>query len=243
MTTKKTNPFRFKQFTIFQDRTTMKVGTDGILLGAWAKTSGAENILDIGAGSGLIGLMVAQRNASARITAVEIDEVAFLEAKDNIRKSPWSDRVTIHHTSIQQFTRDAESSFGSIISNPPFFTGGTFSYSQDRNNVRHTVKLPHGELLMSVRRLLKPGGKFSLILPYLEGLRFCELAETYNLYCSRSQEVLPKEDRPVERLLMEFCKEKPEQCIVEPPLVIQKGGVNDWTDDFKKLTRDFYLNM
>jgi tRNA1Val (adenine37-N6)-methyltransferase len=243
MTTKKTNPFRFKQFTIFQDRTPMKVGTDGILLGAWADTVQAENILDIGAGSGLIGLMVAQRNASAKITAVEIDETAYLEAKDNIQKSPWSDRVFIEHVSVQEFTRETHESFGAIISNPPFFTGGTFSYSQERNNVRHTVKLPHGELLMSVRRLLKPGGKFSLILPYLEGLRFCELAETYNLYCSRSQEVLPKADRPVERLLMEFTKEKPDHCREEPQLVIQKGGVNEWTDDFKKLTGDFYLNM
>ncbi len=170
-------------------------------------------------------------------------KLPFWKPKKIFVKSPWSDRVSIYHIAIQQFAKETEDSFGAIISNPPFFTGGTFSYSQERNNVRHTVKLPHGELLMSVRRLLKTGGKFSLILPYLEGLRFCELAETYNLYCSRSQEVLPKKNRPVERLLMEFTKEKPNQCIVEPQLVIQKGGVNEWTDDFKSLTGDFYLNM
>ncbi len=241
MTSKKTNPFRFKQFTIHQDRVPMKVGTDGILLGAWARIKGADSALDIGAGSGLIALMLAQRNASAKIHAVEIDHIAFLEAKNNIKNSPWSDRVHVDHISVQDFSRQNSDSFDSIISNPPFFTGGTFSYSQDRNNVRHTVKLPHGDLLMAVRKLLSSNGSFSLILPYLEGLRFCELAETYNLYCVRSQEVLPKAGRQVERLLMEFKREKPEECIQEPQLIIQKGGANDWTEDFRNLTKDFYL--
>lgn len=221
----------------------MKVGTDGILLGAWAEASYAGNILDIGAGSGLIAIMLAQRNLNAKVTAVEIDQTAYLEARDNMQNCPWTDRMQIHHIAVQDFARQSEATFDAIISNPPFFTGGTFSYSQERNMVRHTIKLPHGELLMSVRKLLKPGGKFSLILPYLEGLRFCELAETYNLYCSRRQEVLPKADKPVERLLMEFTKEKPRVCIEEKQLIIQKEARNDWTGDFMDLTREFYLDM
>lgn len=243
MTTKKTNPFRFKQFTVIQDKSSMKVGTDGILLGAWADVDAAESILDIGAGSGLIALMLAQRNTSANVLAVEINEAAFEEARDNAKNSLWSERIEIQHTSIQDYSREVNDKFDVIVSNPPFFSGGTFSDSQERTNVRHTVKLPHGELLMSVRRLLKSEGKFSLILPYLEGLRFCEIAETYNLHCTRKQEVLPKEGRPVERLLMEFRKVRPDQCTVEPQLIVQKGEVNEWTDDFIALTKDFYLKM
>ncbi len=221
----------------------MKVGTDGILLGAWADVTGSASILDIGAGSGLIALMLAQRNLTANVSAVEIEEQAFLEAKGNAQNSKWSSRLSIHHTSIQDFAKASYDKFDSIVSNPPFFSGGTFSDSQERNNVRHTIKLPHGELLMTVRSLLNPTGKFSLILPYLEGLRFCELAETYNLYCTRKQEVLPKEGRPIERLLMEFRKQKPENCLLEEQLVVQKGGVNEWTDDFIQLTKAFYLKM
>ncbi|MCB0650288.1 MAG: methyltransferase [Saprospiraceae bacterium] len=243
MISKKTNPFRFKQFTIRQDQTGMKVGTDGILLGAWANIESADAILDIGSGSGVIALMLAQRNPFAAIQAVEIDEHSFAEASENIRNSPWPGRVQIFHTSIQEFSKSTPDKFDAIVSNPPFFSGGTFSDSQERNNVRHTVKLPHGELLLSVRKLLSEEGRFSLILPYLEGLRFCELAESYNLYCVRSQEVLPKLEKPVERLLMEFRKKKPDSCYVEKKLVIQKGEANDWTDDYRNLTNAFYLNM
>lgn len=238
-----TNPFHFKQFSIFQEKSTMKVGTDGILLGAWAGSADAKVVLDIGAGSGLITLMLAQRVADANIHGVEIEEESFLQAQENIKKSPWANRVEVHHISIQDFAKESNLSFDLIVSNPPFFSGGTFSDSNQRNNVRHTVKLPHGDLLLSVRRLLAKDGRFCLILPYIEGLRFCEIAETYNLFCVKSQEVLPKMDKPVERLLMEFTTVKPNECQKLKPLVIQKGVVNDWTDDFIDLTKDFYLKM
>ena len=221
----------------------MKVGTDGILLGAWADVTDSASILDIGAGSGLIALMLAQRNMTAMVSAVEIEEQAFLEAKENAQNSKWVSRLSIYHTSVQDFARTTFEKFDSIVSNPPFFSGGTFSDSQERNNVRHTIKLPHGELLMAVRALLSPAGKFSLILPYLEGLRFCELAESYNLYCTRKQEVLPKAGRPVERLLMEFRKLRPDSCLIENRLVVQAGEVNEWTEDFIKLTKAFSLTM
>jgi tRNA1Val (adenine37-N6)-methyltransferase len=243
MTSKKTNPFQFKQFTIQQDHASMKVGTDGILLGAWANVADSTSILDIGAGSGLIALMLSQRNLSATVSAVEIEEQAYLEAKENAQNSHWANRLSIFHTSIQDFAKTTSEKFDCIVSNPPFFSGGTFSDSQERNNVRHTIKLPHGELLMAVRALLNPEGKFSLVLPYLEGLRFCELAESYNLYCTRKQEVLPKAGRPIERLLMEFRKQKTENCLIEKQLVVQKGEVNEWTDDFIQLTKAFYLKM
>ena len=238
-----TNPFHFKQFSIFQEKSTMKVGTDGILLGAWAGSGEVQAVLDIGVGTGLIALMLAQRTVKAAIHGVEIEEESFLQAQENINKSPWSDRVEVHHTSIQDFAKESNLNFDLIVSNPPFFSGGTFSDSNQRNNVRHTVKLPHGDLLLSVRRLLAKDGRFCLILPYIEGLRFCEVAETYNLFCIKAQEVLPKIDKPVERLLMEFGTIKPNKCQKLKPLIIQKGEVNDWTSDFIDLTKDFYLKM
>ncbi len=217
----------------------MKVGTDGILLGAWAEVENVRSILDIGAGSGLIAIMLAQRTASADIHAVEIDAEACSQAADNMANSPWAKRLTAIQSSIQDFSKTALQQYGLIVSNPPFFTGGTFSNSQDKISVRHTVKLPHGDLLIAVRSLLSPDGKFCAILPNLEGLRFIELARTYGLFCSRITAVKPLVNKPVERLLIQFGRT--EQELVKDELVIQKGGANDWTDDFVELTGTFYL--
>lgn len=222
----------------------MKVGTDGVLLGAWAGVSEETNtILDIGAGAGLIALMLAQRVEGAIIHAVEIEEQSYLQSKGNFENSPWADRLHIHHSSIQEYESVTRTTFDLIISNPPFFSGGTFSDSNQRNNVRHTVKLPHGDLLRVVRSMLSENGRFALILPYIEGLRFCEMAETYNLFCTKSQEVIPKEGKPTERLLMEFSTTKSNACQEMKPLIIQNEAAHDWTDDYIELTKAFYLKM
>jgi len=240
MTAKIAAPFQFKKFSIAQDKCSMKVGTDGVLLGAWADISGASRILDIGAGTGLIAIMLAQRNANAVVHAVEIDETACTQAVENMANSPFSDRLTSFPISIQDYSFKQEK-YDLIVSNPPFFSGGTLSNNSDRDTVRHTVKLPHGALLLSVQRLLTEKGKFAVILPFIEGLRFEEMAATYNLYCTRKTEVKPKAEKPVERLLLEFEKVKKEPVIDQ--LVIQKEARNDWTDDYINLTGDFYLKM
>ena len=233
--------FKFKQFSIHQDQCTMKVGTDGVLLAAWAEVNACQSVLDIGTGSGVIAIMMAQRAPEAMIQAVEIEDAAFLQAKDNMSISPWPDRLEVVHSSIQDFARSHRAKFDLIISNPPFFSGGTFSTNQDRNNVRHTVKLPNGDLLSAARNLLNKAGRFCVILPHLEGLRFVEVARNYNLYCTKMTEVYPKEDKPVERLLLQFELEEKE--VVTNSLVIQKEARNDFTDDYIALTRDFYLKM
>lgn len=219
----------------------MKVGTDGILLGAWADVNEVQTILDIGTGSGVIAIMLGQRAESAIIDGLDIDELAYEQTKENMERTPWSDRMRAFHTSVQEFTKTHEGTYDLIVSNPPFFSGGTFSRDQDRNSVRHTVKLPHGDLLMAVQKLLAPKGKFCLILPYIEGLRFQELAETYKLYCTRVTNVKPKADKSVERLLLQFERNKKE--LIEDELIIQKEGPNEWTEAFVELTRDFYLKM
>lgn len=217
----------------------MKVGTDGVLLGAWSEVDRAENILDIGTGSGLIAIMLAQRNPRANIHGVEIDQSSFEQAEANMENSPWRDRLKVYHTSIQDFAGTTSIRYDLIVSNPPFFTGGNLSYNQDRNSVRHTIKLPHQDLLSAVRKLLSSEGRFALILPYLEGLRFCELAATYQLYCNRMTEVLPKVDKRVERLLLEFRKTKTPPLIEQ--LVLQDDDGQERTPAYQVLTQAFYL--
>lgn len=237
----KNDTFRFKKFTIQQDHCSMKVGTDGVLLGAWAEVETAENILDIGTGSGLIAIMLAQRNEGAQIQGVEIDQPSFEQAKSNMANSPWSDRLQVIHTSIQDFSGTTATRYDLIVSNPPFFTGGNLSYNQDRNSVRHTIKLPHQDLLSAVRKLLNNQGRFVLILPYLEGLRFCELAASYQLYCTAMTEVRSKANRPVERLLLEFRRTKQNQLVEQ--LVLQEEENQDRTASYEALTKAFYLKI
>lgn len=217
----------------------MKVGTDGVLLGAWADVAEARQVLDIGTGTGVIAIMLGQRAGKAQIHAVEIDSVSCGQAQENMEATPWADRLHVHAYSIQDFVRTTDLRFDLIVSNPPFFTGGTFSDRPDRTQVRHTVKLPHGDLLSAVRTLLAPGGRFAVILPLIEGLRFRELAETYHLHCIRMTEVHPKADKPVERLLMEFSNE-PEPCRKEKLIIWEEDG-KEWTGPYQALTGDFYL--
>ncbi|PHN01753.1 tRNA1(Val) (adenine(37)-N6)-methyltransferase [Flavilitoribacter nigricans] len=235
----KDEPFRFRQFAVEQDRCSMKVGTDGVLLGAWAEVNEARHILDIGMGSGLIAIMLAQRNETARIDGVEIDQPSFEQAGTNMARSPWSERLEAFHTSIQDFAQATTTRYDLIVSNPPFFTGGNLSYNQDRNSVRHTVKLPHQDLLSAVRKLLNERGHFAVILPYIEGLRFCELAATYQLYCFRMTEVQSRADRPVERLLLEFGRTKQDRLVEQ--LVLQANEDQERTAAYRALTEDFYL--
>lgn len=238
---KKAVPFHFKQFSLAQDRCIMKVGTDGVLLGAWTDVSGATNILDIGTGTGLIAIMLAQRTKNAMIDAVEIDEIACRQASENMLASPWSDRLVAINEPIQEFAKNTSKQYDLIVSNPPFFSGGTFSDNLNRNEVRHTIKLPNGDLLSAVRSLLSENGKFCVILPTLEGLRFKERAQNYRLFCTKMTEVKPKQNKPVERILLQF--EKKPQHLEKSDLIIQFDSRNHYTEDYIALTGEFYLKM
>jgi len=198
-------------------------------------------ILDIGTGTGVIAIMLAQRNADAQIHAVEIDQDAFEQARQNMKDSIWSDRLEVFHESIQDYARFSKVSYDLIVSNPPFFTGGTFSLDENRNNVRHTVKLPTGDLLAATRGLLSKEGKLCVILPYIEGLRFKERAQQYNLYCSRMTEVISRVGKPVERVLLEF--ERQECEMKSDQLIIQVGERHEYSDEYMALTKEFYLGL
>lgn len=234
--------FQFKRFTIAQDRCTMKVGTDGVLLGAWAPVPDIGRVLDIGTGTGVIAVMLAQRSSEGIIHAVEIDGEAYEQACGNFANTPWRQRLQAFHVSIQDFTKSNPPAYDLIVSNPPFFSGGTLSVSQDKTSVRHTVKLAHGDLLSAARSMLAEGGKFCVILPKLEGLRFRELASSYNLYCSRVTEVVSRPGKPVERLLLMF--EKQVRPLEKDQLVIHaEEGDSEWSEEYRMLTADFYLKF
>ena len=235
-------PFQFKQFAIEQDQCAMKVGTDGVLLGAWANVSNVTKVLDIGMGNGLVAIMLAQRTTQAIIHGVEINEFACQQAKHNMEQSPWSARLKAIHTPVQDYAKLTRETYDLIVSNPPFFSGGTFSHNQEKTNVRHTIKLSHGDLLTTTRKLLAEDGKFCVILPLIEGLRFREVAEKYRLYCHKIVEVKSRPDSSIERLLMQFEKQACEQIQKDELVIYQQKGKKH-TEAYIQLTSNFYLKM
>lgn len=232
--------FRFKEFQVQQEKSAMKINTDGVLLGAWVNCDGVESILDIGTGSGVIAMMLAQRSAAKKIVGVEIDKESVLEAAQNMKECQWSTRLQAVHDSIQDYAKTNRSEFDLLVSNPPFFSGGTLSSTQQRSLVKHTVKLSHNDLLRSAFSLLKPDGEFCVVLPYIEGLRLVELAEQSRLYLNRICEVHSFKDSPVERLLLAFKKSK--ESLLKESLVI-RANKDEFTEAYCALTRDFYLKM
>jgi tRNA1Val (adenine37-N6)-methyltransferase len=232
--------FKFKEFVVAQDRCAMKVGTDGVLLGAWHEVRPGDSVLDIGTGTGLLALMCAQRCNTAQVHAVEIDYAAFEQASENVAKCPWQHRIQVFHDSVQNFAEATSQRYNLIVSNPPFFSGGTFSDSHDRTSVRHTVKLPHGDLLQIARGLLSPDGRLAVILPYLEGLRFVELAKTYRLHCTKMVEVIPRHEKKVERLLLQF---ELQLKTYENSMLSIHAADGSYSPEYLQLTRDFYLFM
>jgi len=231
--------FHFKQFSIAHDRCSMKVGTDGVLLGAWADIHTAHTLLDIGTGTGVIALMLAQRSAAlASIDAVELEKEDATQATENVLNSPWPDKVNIYTCAIQEFTPGKR--YDLIVSNPPYFVNSQEPPDKRRTQTRHTVSLPFEDLLQAVTRLLAPGGRFSIILPYTEGNRFIALASGYSLSCIQQWSFRTRAGKPVERWLLTFS---------DIPAPLNKGEVllykqsHVWDDSYIALTRDFYLNL
>lgn len=231
--------FHFKKFSVRHDRSGMKVGTDGVLLGAWADVRRATHILDIGTGTGVIALMLAQRATdSVTIDAVEIDAQAYADARENIGASPWHDRIHVHHTAIQQFNTSTR--FDLIVSNPPYFQKSYKPPIAQRETARHTEQLAFGDILTAAEKLLTATGRLNVILPYTEGLQFTDLAEHKGLRCSRKWVFRTRSNKPVERLLLEFTWKK--TTSEEGEILLYAEGEH-WSDSYKALTRDFYLKI
>ena len=233
------NFFRFKQFTIFQDCCAMKVGTDGVLLGAWAETLKRNNVLDVGTGTGLIALMIAQRNASAIIDAIDIDEGCVMQAKRNISESPFSNRVNVEKSSFQDFAACSHNKYDLIVSNPPYFHNSLKSPNLHRNYARHTDSLSFYEIISNGASLLAEGGHISLILPYEFKPSVLMHAKTVGLFAKRITNVFPLPHKSAKRILVEFGMSDTE-C-VEDNLIIELSR-HKYTDEYNALTNEFYLD-
>lgn len=230
--------FQFKQFSITQNLCVMKVGTDGVLLGAWTKTP-SGNVLDIGSGTGLIALMIAQRNANSTIDAIDLNENAFLQTKANIENSPWHNRITAYHIALQDFNPDNK--YQLIVSNPPFFVNSSKSGNEAKDLARHTDELLFNDLLQSVANLLLTDGLFSVVLPFSAATEFVELAKIHHLYLNRLCEVKPNLAKPPKRVLMEFSLHEKE--IETTTLTIETNQRHIYTPAYENLTKDFYLEF
>ena len=236
------NPyFQFKQFTVFHDLCAMKVGIDGVLLGAWAGTENAKQILDIGSGSGLIALMLAQRNPTALIDAIDIEESAVQQAGINIQKSSWKNRINIQKTSLQNFAAKADIKYDLIVSNPPFFVDSLKTPSHERTNARHTDMLTHEELILSSKSILAQNGKLCIILPVKEGELCKAFAEKSGLSCSKKVVVYSKPNAEAKRLLLEFDFRSEATELSE--LIIESEIRHQYTLEFTELAKDFYLKL
>ncbi len=233
------NYFSFKQFTVYQDRCAFKVGTDGVLLGACANISGARSILDIGTGTGLIALMLAQR-CEAEITAIELDRASFEQACSNVESSKWKDRIKVINTAIQDYF-PGSAKFDLIVSNPPFFIDSLPNPDQLKAAARHNIQMNNEDLLSGVSRLMAEGGRFQVIMPYVEGNILIAEAQSFGLYCINILKIKPLPTSEIRRMILTFSREKIKTH--ESFLTIEHGKRHEFTEEYKALTRDFYLKI
>lgn len=233
-------PFHFKKFSVEQDGAAHRVGTDGVLLGAWADVENCARTLDIGTGTGLVALMLAQRNEKSLVTAVEIHPESAALARRNFVASPWANRLQLVEISIQDFAQQADLQFDLIVSNPPFFSETVVSPDASRRLGRHTASLPPGDLLAAAKKLLTKNGRFCVILPVLEGKHLCELAVPNGLYCTEEVEIYARPGKPAERLLLRFEK-NPYRFERKKMNVYAATKGTHYATEFERLTADFYL--
>ncbi|MCQ9124221.1 tRNA1(Val) (adenine(37)-N6)-methyltransferase [Rodentibacter caecimuris] len=229
--------FTFKQFHINQQHCAMKVGTDGILLGAWVDVNHCKNILDMGSGTGLLALMLAQRTKEdSQIYAVELDPAAAQQAQENITLSPWKARINLIRGDVQHFLSDTKETFDLIVANPPYFEQGVECKNKERELARYT-KQTHSDWLTWAAECLSEKGKISFVLPY-------EAAKTLEkltaLYCVKQTEIITKIGKSPQRMLITFAKQPQE---LEHNQIMIYNEKNCYTDEFIALTKDFYLKF
>lgn len=232
--------FQFKQFRIDQHRAAMKVNTDGVLIGAWTQVDNVKNVLDIGTGTGLIALMLAQRS-NASITGIEIEPKAAEEATHNARHSKWNERITILPVSFQQFVATTELRFDLIVSNPPFFSNSAKNTNPDLSVARHNHLLPFGDIISGAFKMLTSHGRLSLILPSSAASGFILMAQKQGLFLHRITGVKPFPDKDVNRVLIEFGKQNQE--VSDNEISVYDHSKKEYSTEFKLLTRDFYLKL
>jgi len=233
------NYFRFKQFTIYQDKCSFKVGTDGVLLGACADVTNSRRILDIGTGTGLIAIMLAQRS-EAEIIAIEPDNGSYQQAAGNTSSSKWQDRIKVLNTSLQDYY-PGSLKFDLIVTNPPYFRESLKNPEPGKAISRHNDTLSGHDLLEGVARLMAEDGILQVIMSYAEGTVFIAEAQEYGLYCNNILKIRPLPTSEIRRLIMTFSGKRSD--VKEKFLTIEYGKRHEFTEEYKNLTKDFYLKF
>lgn len=232
--------FTFKQFFVAHDRCAMKVGTDAVMLGAWAAVDNVQRVLDIGCGSGLIALMLAQRTAGeVTIDAVELDNAAALQARDNVLESPWPQKIQVHSQDIHHFAQQHAHGYDLIVSNPPYFEPSVACRDLARTNARYTETLTHDALLDSAERLITAEGQFCVVLPYEIGEAFEVNAHQRGWHTARRLNISDRADTPKHRLMLALARKPVAKEEAELAIKLADGS---YTTDFRQLITDFYLN-
>ncbi|MBO5444114.1 MAG: methyltransferase [Muribaculaceae bacterium] len=247
--------FRFKQFALWHHRSAMKVGVDGVLVGAWTDVDGARSILDVGTGCGLIALMMAQRQPDARITGIEMDLPSVEEARENVASSPWHDRIEIVHGSFPSALDNPK--FDLIVSNPPFFDSGISSPDTPREKARHQAELSPASLIAGSGSLLNPGGSLAMIIPADMSVSIENQAMASGYTMLRKCPVRGNHEKPVKRVLLQWRISSPEDILkntefrdtglrhvdIQNSILTLESSPGIPTDDYKSLCREFYLKF
>ncbi len=234
--------FQFKQFSIQQDRCAMKVGTDSVLLGAWCPIDNHPfSVLDIGAGTGILSLMIAQRSNAEQIDALEIDEDAYEQCVENFENSPWGDRLFCFHAGLDEFIEEPEDEYDLIISNPPFYTEDFKTENSQRDLARFQDAMPFEELIEAADLLLSENGIFAVIIPYKEEEKFIDLCAEVELYPVKVTRVKGTPNTEIKRSLLAF--KRYELPVLEAEELVIEINRHEYTDAYIELTKDFYLKM
>ena len=240
MSSKKTDtrPFHFKQFSLKHHQSTMKTGTDAILLGVWTDVSNTKEILDVGSGSGIISLFMAARS-QAKITAIENDIASVDESKNNFALSDFTKRMKVIASDFNDYTTNIK--FDLIVSNPPFFTNDLQSESERKTNARHTKSLSFKQLCTNVSILMKQNARFCVVLPYSQNKVFKNIALAQGLYPSKELIIFPRRGAEPNRINIEFRKQSKETP--EKEYFVLREENNNFTHQYRELLGEFYLSI
>ncbi|WP_432671780.1 tRNA1(Val) (adenine(37)-N6)-methyltransferase [Flavobacterium sp. SM2513] len=234
--------FNFKQFSVEQDRTAMKIGTDGVLLGAWSPIpKNCYSVLDIGTGTGIIALMIAQRSTAEQIDALEIDENAYEQATKNFENSPWDDRLFCFHAGLDELIDEPEDEYDLIISNPPFYTENYKTEDEQRDLARFEDAMPFEILIEAADLLLSENGIFSAIIPFKEEEHFLTLAKEYELFPIKITRVKGTPTSEIKRSLLAFQRIESNEIEIDELIIETERHV--YTAEYIALTKEFYLKM